>query len=609
MNDDLRSALHEAVPEPPDPSGWAGAARDRARRTARLRASGAGLLALGLVAAVLWPLLGGQGGRTAVPAGAPAATSSVEPALPVNTDCTDDLTGTKTLAARGNLKVTRVSLCPRSDGPTFTTPIDAVTTDGSALYDQVQALPAERSADPDCDRKYERRYLLVFTLGDGSTQALEAATPNACGSEDRQTAQRWAQLLKLVTAAWTTQRTATPPAEVARGCLPFDRPGLLVPRTDALSAATLCQYDSNERLQAEARATSEELATLALDLATNTSRASNIDSRLDGAVLTVADAAGDPIVFWRVEGDQWFAFMPEGEQLFWQPGPEAEDILKYHEGLVADPSTPTPTPSTTISGLPEACRMLTPSSSPATVPGRADRLRLCPTGWSVGKLFAPLDTLDGDRTSEVLRVLSIQPRLTDTQACTAEQGPDLLLVAETDGQAPVVMSLQLYGCRVAGLTDDRRSGATIVYDVFRKQLEAQREAGGSSLSPRDGDVCGTLNDPPTSVMQLAAIKATTATLCVYRTDTGPARQVPLGDLVERIAFHIDSHNARASSLPCPTLPGGALPLRLALTNEYGDVLQLNRTCGENWVYGTEQGERMWSPSAELTKRLNQLAKG
>ena len=75
MNDDLRSALHEAVPEPPDPSGWAGAARDRARWTARLRASGAGLLALGLVAAVLWPLLGGQGGRTAVPAGAPAATS------------------------------------------------------------------------------------------------------------------------------------------------------------------------------------------------------------------------------------------------------------------------------------------------------------------------------------------------------------------------------------------------------------------------------------------------------------------------------------------------------------------------------------------------------
>lgn len=605
MNDDLRSALHEAVPEPPDPSGWAGAARDRARWTARLRASGAGLLALGLVAAVLWPLLGGQGGRTAVPAGAPAATSSVEPALPVNTDCTDDLTGTKTLAARGNLKVTRMSLCPRSDGPTFTTPIDAVTTDGSALYDQVQALPAERSADPDCDRKYERRYLLVFTLGDGSTQALEAATPNACTSEDRQTAQRWAQLLKLVTAAWTTQRTATPPAEVARGCLPFDRPGLLVPHTDALSAATLCQYDSNERLQAEARATSEELATLALDLATNTSRASNIDSRLDGAVLTVADAAGDPIVFWRVEGDQWFAFMPEGEQLFWQPGPEALDVLKLLTQRL-QPFSPSPTATAPPPDPTPDCEGLTPSHPPAEIPITATRLRLCATGESTGQLVVPLDALTGDGVARVLNVVRSQPVLPTSRACRANLGPDFLLVAETDGQAPVVMVLQLYGCHVVGLQNQERGGADEAMSVYRAEIANQRNVQ-TGTSVRTGSLCGPWNSSPVAVMAPAPADLIAGRFCRYESREAQAKETALSDDDARlVAADLAQHSGKPAAVSCPLRVQP--PPKLVLYNRFGDPLVLTGNCLGRYYFSTgiEGTDREWTPSPTATKRLNAL---
>lgn len=274
--------------------------------------------------------------------------------------------------------------------------------------------------------------------------------------------------------------------------------------------------------------------------------------------------------------------------------------------IAGGPSIPSATPASAV--VPDGCDGLTPSTSGA-VPARADRLRLCPTGWSLGRVFTPLDTLDGDRTAEALRALSSQSRIRSDQPCRLDRGPDFLLVAERDGQAPVVMTLQLYGCRVVGVADDLRTGATVVYNTFRKQLGAQRAAEGSPLSPRDGDACGTLTEPQSSVMQVEPIQATTATLCLYTTQSGAARQVALGDLVEWIAFHIDNHNSDATSVACPTLPEGTLPLRLALTNQYGDVLQLNRTCGEKWFYDTDLGERVWTPSAELTRRLNQLAKG
>ena len=81
---------------------------------------------------------------------------------------------------------------------------------------------------------------------------------------------------------------------------------------------------------------------LRADLTANTSIATNIDSMRDGAVLMVAGPWGDQLVFWRVDGEQWFAFDPDAErgQLFWQPGPVAAETVKLLLAELGSAGTP-----------------------------------------------------------------------------------------------------------------------------------------------------------------------------------------------------------------------------------------------------------------------------
>lgn len=80
MNDDeLRTRLHRAVPDPPDPSGWADRARRRsATRSRTWLAGGVAVVALVLAGAVGWPWLN-QAGQRAVPAAPPSGTASTTP--------------------------------------------------------------------------------------------------------------------------------------------------------------------------------------------------------------------------------------------------------------------------------------------------------------------------------------------------------------------------------------------------------------------------------------------------------------------------------------------------------------------------------------------------
>ena len=313
-DDDLHTALHDAAPDPPDTGGWASSARDRARRSTRLRTAGVGVAVLAVVAGLSWQPLTGQDTR-AVPAQRPSAT-----ALP-NSDCTAGLSGERSsLPARGTRQVTRVSLCASAAGATFTTPLDAVTEHGGELYDAIAALPAEDARDPDCTPSDDRRYLVVFTMADGARSVLEATTSNACGvTSGSRSHTRWTSLLKVLRTAWAEQRSRQSAPDLPARCLSYDQPGLFTPTITDVRAGAACRFDAPGRVMASAPVPADLLAMLTDDLTRRAKRASNIDSKPTGEVLTLEGPWSDPLVLWRVDGDQWFAIMPDGLQLFWQP--------------------------------------------------------------------------------------------------------------------------------------------------------------------------------------------------------------------------------------------------------------------------------------------------
>ena len=605
-HDELRAQLDAAVPEPPDPSGWADEARRRqARKTRSVMASGVAIVVLAVVGALLWPAWNGAG-RLAVPATSPTLTVT-EPA-PANPDCAGVRTGTSTLAPRGSTAVARASLCPRAAGDTFTTPADALDEGATALFDAVAALPAERSRGSACDAASDRRYLLVFTLADGSRRVLEAVAPNACGvTPASANGRRWSGLLSALEQAWTAQRDRRPQPAAVAGCVSAERPGLFRFEAGQIRAGDLCTTDrAGTPTGSSAGLSRQDLALLRDDLASNVTYGIARDSFPDGAVLTVAGPWNDPLVFWRTDGNTWFARVPDakGTQLAWQPGPAATAALE----AVLDHLKPYPSPSASMSLVPELCQGLTPSSSPAQVPTRADRLRLCPTAHSAPTMFTPLDAVTGADTAAVLATLRGLPSASKNQACTEEMGPDFLLVAEFDHQPPVVMVLQLYGCRLAGIAGAARGGADRVLTSFTEQLGRQRQLLDRPAA-RSGPLCGALETVPFSVMPMSVAEATGAQLCSYGAGSAPVRTLALPDAdVRAIVADIPRHSGPFSPRACPYQPNSH-SLRIALTSFYGDVLVLAQSCGGVFVFApdTHDNDKQWQPSAAIAKRLAKLA--
>jgi len=612
MNDDrLRRSLNAAVPEPPDASGWADAARRRSRNNTRVRAAGVGVAAVAVIGAMLWPSVSGSDSQVAVPARTPSEPAAYPTSNP---DCTAGLTGTPSLPPRApGEQAVRASLCPRADGPTWTTPADALTTDATALLGKVESLPAERPRTADCSRADDRRYLIVFTMADGSRNVVEGAVPNACeATKSNANGRRWQGMYDAVFQSWTGQRQTPPQPGAAARCRPFDRPGLIPPEPAGMTAGALCVTDPSTGVVRDWLGLAPDvLAHLKADFSRNWTHAQNVDSRRDGTVLTLADPWGDPLVLWRVEGNQWFAFMPdpEGSQLYWQPGPEAQKTLQaLVDRLKATPSAT----ATSVPAIPasDECRGLTPSAGP--VPTGAARLRLCPAGSYASQIFTPLDTVDGERAASVLRVLNAQAPLPPMGGCNADYGADFQLVAESDGIPPVVMVLQLYGCRVAGTADDQReTAADAVLDEFKSQLTAQRDLGPRAVLERVGPLCGAFAENAMSVMPVEPADASGATFCGYAaTDHATARETKLsGDEERRIMADVVANSWPAPVASCPNWPRRQAVSRIALTTMQGDVLLLTQTCigGYAFIDGSQQWQ--WTPSKDVARLVAQLAKG
>lgn len=281
-------------------------------------------------------------------------------------------------------------------------------------------------------------------------------------------------------------------------------------------------------------------------------------------------------------------------------------------GRVAVPATSpsameTHAPPLPTSSSPTQCRGLAPSTSPAEVPARADRLLLCPTARSAASTFAPLDAVVGDGTAKVLNTLTGLPKASSRQACTEEFGPDYLLVAESDGRPPVVMVLQIYGCELVGLTEAPRVGADKVLTSFTKELSRQRELIDRPAATRTGRLCGTLETIPTSVMPMTVSEATAGRLCVYGAGSEPIRESTLTAAdVRAIVADFPGRNGPFTPLPCPYRPN-AKNLRIALTSFYGDVVVLAQSCGGVFVFIVGGQHLQWQPSEALDSRLSKVA--
>lgn len=281
-------------------------------------------------------------------------------------------------------------------------------------------------------------------------------------------------------------------------------------------------------------------------------------------------------------------------------------------GRVAVPAaspTPvtTPTPALPTPSSPTQCRGLAPSTGTAEVPARADRLLLCPTARSAAHTFTPLDPVVGDGTAKVLHILTGLPKVSNRQVCTEESGPDYLLVAESDGRPPVVMVLQVHGCELVGPTDSPRVGAEKVLSSFTKELSRQREVIDRPAMTRTGQLCGSLETVPISVMPMPVSEATGGRLCVYGADSEPIRESTLAAAdVQAIVADVPGRNGPFTPLPCPYRPN-AKNLRIALTSFYGDVVVLAQSCGGVFVFIVGTSQLQWQPSEALATRLSKLA--
>ena len=619
MNEDeLKNALHEAAPEGPSPDGWAAAARGRAARArgGAMAAVGTSLAVIGALVAVNLP----TGGTIGVPASSPAGTAA--PAMPVravNPDCIGDLTpATKAPTAADGAGVVRATLCPAATGQTFSVPADSLTTLAPRLFETVVGLPWVAPFAP-CEGDYDvstRRYLVVFTSGDGARLVLDATTADGCPPPtDPDAITRWTSLAKDIEGLWQQERAPRAPESATAPCADWHRPSLLSVEPAQLTAGAVCGYAVDgftvSTLERSRLLSAEDLAVLVADLDERARPGTNIDSPPTGRQLSLQSAWGNPLVFWETDGHQWFAMTGRGlrDQLYWDPGVDAAATIE-RAFAVTNPlgTTPAGTPQPAPAAL-----CLPRQTSAGAIPEAALRLTLCASNDEALRQITPLDSLEAEGAQQVLARLLKRPQAQPDRACTLEFGPTFQLIAEYSGREPIVIELQTYGCRVVGTSTDQRLGAEVVLDAFRTALAEQRARSVAAAGPpaqvnRPGWVCIALVRP--SVMPIVPKDVRAGEVCRFpRPDTndsdarGPIPAAQLAELRADLAAHSEPWEARRCLLAT------ARPVfALALLNVWGDVLAVAPDgCVGSYTYVTGGKRYLWTPTASVAAAIERAA--
>ena len=188
-----------------------------------------------------------------------------------------------------------------------------------------------------------------------------------------------------------------------------------------------------------------------------------------------------------------------------------------------------------------------------------------------------------------------------TKRCPAPHRYTATMVFEyTDGSRRVVGAND-GGCDQVGNRGGWRSYLSALTDLWSRQREVL-----DTQFTREVQVC-----PATqSLLQPRPGEASRGYLCPDDAQTGlpfwGQRPLP-SDVVSDIAGEIDSAQTRLEEGFPPDL---AVP-NLVLVNTYGDPVSMTRTHAEEgnppqWRWGDAEGVHLWTPSAELSQRIDSL---
>ncbi|MBK8461184.1 MAG: hypothetical protein IPL43_14295 [Micropruina sp.] len=349
-----------------------------------------------------------------------------------------------------------------------------------------------------------------------------------------------------------------------------------------------------------------ELELLRADISANSSVAMNDDSRLDGPQLTLIGPWGDPLVFWRVGGDQWFAFIKDGrDQLFWTPGTQAASVIGSLLSRLTPPSStaePEPTPAA------DYCAARTPSPAGTPLPEGAERIRLCPWGADALRLNTPLDALESSGADAVLEQFGKLPAALTNDPCTAELGPELLMVLEPARGEPVVIQLQFYGCRLVGVPGAQRSGSDAVLASFRRELIRQRaitEPVAGRLRP--GSWCGTATPAGAAVIPAKVEDTVAGRACLYDNramDAGPSLERTLTQAeVKLLSADIQARGKPATGR-CSR--EGTPGRRVALATPWLDLILIDQSQCGGYTFAAGGESMAWTPSVQAEALLDKL---
>lgn len=585
--EDLRRALKAAAPDAPDPSSWPGAAR---RRSAVRKGVVAALSVCAVAAALVVVNLPGRIGD-----GVPATPASVAPTGGAAAEefCYQDADAADT-PRKLETGAVAVQLCPDADNPdhTYLTPTDRLTQGVDALVTQFDTA-APTPLDQACEDEATSTFLVVFVYPDGSRIPLRAraapqsddvlARPGACDRIDGPDGWRDGSVLTALRAAWLAQReNVDPTAFSVTTCQPADRPSLFAVDLETIAAGVLCLGRESVVLDVgQAR----ELAT---DIRTRSREEPN-DDQNPTAELTLYTAWSEPLTMVR-EGDTTRWAGPSGN---WHPSTE---VRQWLDPMLADLAASGATPE---AGSPCAAS----GTTDGDIPAEAVSLRLCPSGEDDLQQLTPTDTLDSAGARDVLAVLRAQPTVDTSQGCDADLGPSFFLIAESFGRGPVVLELQLAGCRTAGTTTDQRSGAQAVLDAFRSALVRQREREGPA---NPGATCQG-DQMRTSVMPVALDDVTAGVACSFPGEDMMAQRWPDDAGLAAITADITAQSDPRAADDCPSAANMRLPETVVLVNEWGDRLVLSTApCPDSYTYRTDAGQFRWRPSASVVRILEAL---
>lgn len=505
MNEDqLSDALKGSVPPAPDPSGWAGEARRRARRRQGLTAGAvvAVLAAIATPLALTWSTPPAE--ILATPAPSEPASAPLVPDI-----CRDPVTDAVPLVD-GDLPdgASKVWLCGRSDtgsvveyvgfpDPLMTRADEAVAAFNAlerseGVLDCMVPAPGEVIAD----------YTVVVEYPDGTHRAVRTA---GCADlrdvTDMFTVFRGdgAGFLAQLQEYWALERAGFTFAGTSGLCDSAVASVLRPLDLTGLSRAVACAGDGTP-VELDAALTADVLASVV--------EAATLDTAApapEPPALILLTPTGDPVSLVR-EDDGTYWWDDAGLMHVWAPDVELDRRITEARG--GDGSTPAPTatpptatPTATLSDergaglVPAVCDAvqsgeLAAPDLPAAenLPTGAARAWLCGDLWGRLGGVGPIEplTTDPDRLVEAINDL---PAST-ADVCTEMLGLTVHVVIDYPDGSRRVVAAETVNCQFVGGWGGREGGSGLLDEAIG-MWEAQREASPEPFTDAV-DVCGDL---------------------------------------------------------------------------------------------------------------------